>query len=401
MKYSELRSYIAAHPRLAGIYDGHAVLAGPEEVWLDLTNRCNTRCICCGHRSPELLDQSPPPEWHAQEMPREKALALVRELGELGARRIFFSGGGEPILHPHVFEIISSAQRSGVSALLTTNLLAAGDEMLERMLESGLDRIVVSLLAATPETYAAVHPGMPPSSFDHIIRMLKKLARIRSSPTKPEIILYTVMMRSNAGEVEPMIKLALEIDAAGIWWNPMALPSPRLKDLLLTREQIAWLGEEMPRMREKYRARIQPWQWEMLEFSDFLEKIRNSRAHEGVYHTDIIDTIPCYAGWILTRILPDGTVVPCCRGGAFTLGTVRDAPFRDVWFSPAYHDFRQRALSLSKCDPYFARINCPVACDNHWWNKKTDRELHDAACPLPRLGVFDRWRFRRALHRMP
>ena len=155
MRYSEIEKYVREHPQMAGIHEGRRALAGPEEVWLDLTNRCNTRCICCPHRSPGIEDESPPREWHLQEMELERARGLVRELAGLGARRIFFSGGGEPLLHAGVFDVITLAQQLGVSALLTTNFLAADEGSLERILDSGLDRIVVSLLGASPETYAA------------------------------------------------------------------------------------------------------------------------------------------------------------------------------------------------------------------------------------------------------
>jgi MoaA/NifB/PqqE/SkfB family radical SAM enzyme len=223
---------------------------------------------------------------------------------------------------------------------------------------------------------------------------------MRKSPLKPEIVLYTVVMRHNAGEAEEMIRLALDIGAAGVWWNPMALPAERLRDRLLTPEQIARFKSEMPALAKKYRDRCAPWQREVLDFVDFLEKIGNSRASEGIYHSDIIDTIPCCAGWILTRILSDGSVVPCCRAGGFVLGNINQSSFREVWLSAAYQDFRKKALCLGKRDPYFAGINCPTACDNFWWNKRAHRVLRDPSLfPLARMGLLGRLRFRRAARR--
>ena len=62
-----------------------------------LTNRCTSRCLhCCEESGPEK-------RWK-DEMSREQALGLAREIVELGIPYVAF-GGGEPLGVPHVWEV--------------------------------------------------------------------------------------------------------------------------------------------------------------------------------------------------------------------------------------------------------------------------------------------------------
>jgi hypothetical protein len=69
-------------------------------------------------------------------------------------------------------------------------------------------------------------------------------------------------------------------------------------------------------------------------------------------------------GWIYTRLLVNGEVVPCCKAYQLPLGNLLQQPFRDIWYSSRYNEFRHQALTLKKSHPYFRSLGCYKVCDN-------------------------------------
>ena len=82
------------------------------------------------------------------------------------------------------------------------------------------------------------------------------------------------------------------------------------------------------------------------------------------YDAAILNRVPCYVGWIYSRILVTGDAVPCCKGHRMVLGNIYHQNFRDIWHSPAYDRFRAKALSMVKSAAFFATIKCFKGCDN-------------------------------------
>src|SRR5580692_8830712 len=85
----------------------------PRTVRVSLTDRCDLACVYCrpsrndGYLERRLGDDA----WKA----------MVRALVQSGVRRVRFTGG-EPLLHPHVTELIAFVASLGVEDLaLTTN----------------------------------------------------------------------------------------------------------------------------------------------------------------------------------------------------------------------------------------------------------------------------------------
>lgn len=355
--------------RLAGITGGSRALCGPEQIHLDLTNACTLRCLCCWHRSPLLAAGDIPPHWSPDHrLSYETALGVIEDAAAMGVRRIIFSGGGDPLCHPRTMDLLRAAAERGLETTLITNLVVAGAETIRTLVEARLGRLAVSLWAGDEKTYAVMHPGASFGTFGRIVGLLRGLGAPLPPGRGPQLILTHVLCARNAGNIEAMVRLAVELGAGQIWFQPTDVETPRLKPLLLGRAEIAAVVASLENCAARFRPLLRPGQEGLLDFSLLLGKLSNSRAHEGVFHSDVIDTMPCYMGWYESRILANGDVVPCCKADRLPLGSVRERRFRDIWFSPAYDEFRRRALTLSKSDPYFAKIRCGKFCDDWWLN---------------------------------
>lgn len=355
---------------LKGIENGSEAFCGPEQLHIDLTNKCNLHCIACWHRSPLLDEGDILPHWNAKhELHSEKVISLIDEAAGLGVKKVIFSGGGDSLLYRDIFKILRHASRKGLQILLVSNLTMANEETIRRILDSRITQLLVNLWAGSPSVYVATHPGTSEGTFHRVAELLSLFSSLRKGPREPELIISDVVLSQNYCDIENMVRLAADVGACEVWFQTVDVESERLKGLLLTGAQINELVGELGRIKEKYEPLLKNYQKDIVHFGDFIEKLTNSRAPEGIYHSDIIDSLPCYMGWAGCRILANGDVVPCCKADRHPLGNILNRSLREVWFSRPYNEFRKKARTLSKSDHYFQKINCAKICDNWWFNK--------------------------------
>jgi radical SAM protein with 4Fe4S-binding SPASM domain len=107
----------------------------PVIAW-NITRACNLSCIHCYASA-----TSEPAE---DELNRQETLALVQDLADFGVPVILFSGG-EPLFHPHIFELVELAVKNGTRAVLSTNGLLLTDKRAQKLREIGLSYIGISL----------------------------------------------------------------------------------------------------------------------------------------------------------------------------------------------------------------------------------------------------------------
>jgi len=109
-------------------------------------------------------------------------------------------------------------------------------------------------------------------------------------------------------------------------------------------------------------------------FEGFLKRISKANP-AGQYDRAEIDAIPCYVGWIFSRILANGDISPCCRGVNMPMGNILEQSFRSIWESVKYRDFRCRAKYLKKSAPFFTMIGCYEFCDNLMHNRQVHKRI--------------------------
>lgn len=107
----------------------------PVLVW-NLTRACNLSCRHCY--------ASASPSTAADELRPDEARRLLDELLDYGAPVILFSGG-EPLLHPQLFELVERAVRGGARAVLSSNGLMLDKDKAARLKDLGLSYVGLSL----------------------------------------------------------------------------------------------------------------------------------------------------------------------------------------------------------------------------------------------------------------
>ena len=131
--------------------------------------------------------------------------AVARYFGE--AEEVDLTGGGEPLLHPRLEEMVRQAKSAGCVAGFSTNATLLFPDRAEGFLEAGLDWIAYSIDGATPATYEKIRVG---ASFEKVMKNIAGVQQLkeRRKSKKPKTMLFFVMMKENVHELPAMVKLA-------------------------------------------------------------------------------------------------------------------------------------------------------------------------------------------------
>jgi MoaA/NifB/PqqE/SkfB family radical SAM enzyme len=361
-----------------GVLDGRRAFVGPEHVVIDLTNRCNEQCLGCWTYSPLLGEKAPAREWVMQELRFEVVKKLINELAKMGTKRIRFTGGGEPFLHPQIMELIEYVKKKGMICAVTTNFTPINEKRLQKLMDGGIDDLAVSLWAGSPQTYVRMHPGRTVDDYMKIVENLRYLSSRRNG--NPFITLCNVISNLNYLEAEAMWDLALDVKANAIYFTVVDTVPGKTDALLLSEEQSKVLIQKMNFIKQKAVSLPEGRKIKLDNFEGFMRRIADKNVSNGEYDKDFIDTIPCYIGWTFVRIMANGDVCPCCRGVSIPTGNVNQQSFSDIWHGELHREFRCKAKYAKKTDPYFAKVKCYKTCDNLMHNIPIhERTMHLSA----------------------
>ena len=173
----------------------------PKKLNVEVTTRCNLNCAMCMRRV-----------WREDwgDMSMETYRALLPVFPEIETINII--GIGEPLLNENVCEMIRLGKehlpKNGVFSL-TTNGTLIDENVAMELLYSGLDRIVVSIDGASPETFAQIRKG---ARLEDVLNGIESLNRAKSElgSQTPLVGLEFVAMKRNVEELPQLVELAAE-----------------------------------------------------------------------------------------------------------------------------------------------------------------------------------------------
>jgi len=131
----------------------------PVVVW-NVGRRCNLRCVHCYSHSRD--------HEYSGELTLDQGLRMIDDLADFGVPVLLFSGG-EPLLHPNIFELIAHARSRGLRAVISTNGTLITPELAGKLKNLGLSYVGVSLdgLQETNDRFRGV-PGAFTRALDGI-----------------------------------------------------------------------------------------------------------------------------------------------------------------------------------------------------------------------------------------
>ncbi len=222
--------------------DGELALARPERfggpgrapvvVW-NLLKQCNQSCRHCYASATRAA---------APRLGRAEAFGVLERLSEAGVRLLVLSGG-EPLLHPHVLEIVAEARRLGMLPHLSSNGTLLTTANTAALAEAGLVYVGVSIDG--PEDFNDLFRGMQGG-----YRLATSgLRRARAAGLRTG--LRMTVTAENADQVATMADLAADLDCCRFYVSHLvqsgraresagwALSAARSRELLVALFELA------------------------------------------------------------------------------------------------------------------------------------------------------------------
>jgi len=275
-------------------------------------------------------------------------------------------------------KLVEYAVKKGYSIDINTNFTLVNEEAAKKFVDLGVDLMTVSLWAATPKTYVATHANQTGKTFQNIEKVLNFITRYKkeTGKTKPAIKLYNVIFNKNYKEINRMIDFAFSTGSEAVQFTVMDPKEGSTDSLLLNNKEQDFLIKEIEKAKKRINFLSQTISKKGYEnqvfvssFQEFERRVKSEKAGSGMYDEKVTCSIPCSAGWMFSRIMADGNVVPCLKGPLKPVGNVYKKRFRQIWEGKKQKEFRYNGTHLSRTNPYFAQLNCLKTCDNLWQNE--------------------------------
>ncbi len=276
----------------------------PASLSIEPTTACNLGCPEC----PSGLKQFTRPTGKIN-------LNLHQNMLEQVKQSVFYINyyfQGEPFLHPQFLELIKQAKQAKIYTATSTNAHFIDEKKAEEIVQSGLDRLIISIDGLTQETYEQyrVHGNL-----EKVIEASKLLvlAKRKLQTATPHLIFQFLAVKPNEHEIPKVFELA----------NEIGIDEVRIKTAQLYDYEH---GNALMPENEKYSRYI--------------------RQKDGTYKIKGNPGNHCWRMWSGSVFTWDGKVVPCCfdKDAKHVLGNITTNSFKSIWKSNKYRAFRQAIL---------------------------------------------------------
>lgn len=280
----------------------------PIGIAFEPTTSCNLRCPEC----PSGLRSFTRPTGMLQE---ELFKKVMDELAPTLLNLTFYFQG-EPYLHPQFLELVQYAAAKKIYTMTSTNAHYLTDANAKKTVESGLDKLIISIDGTTQETYQAYRKG---GKLEKVLEGTKNIIKWkkRLKSVKPYIIFQFLVVKPNEHQIQDAKKLAKDLGV-----NKIAFKTAQIYDYEEGSPLIPTLSQYS----------------------------RYQRKEDGKYTIKNKLLNHCWKMWHACVITWDGLVVPCCfdKDAQHVLGNTSEQTFQTVWQSTAYQKFRQNLLIARK-----------------------------------------------------
>ena len=298
----------------------------PIFISVEPANICQLRCPECpvgrgeNHQSPITNHQSPITNHQSPMMPLEVFRRVLAECRET-ASVIQFYFQGEPLLNKDLPQMIREAHEAGLYTIVSTNSQAMTLELAEALVQSGLDRIIISMDGLSEASYNAYRIGgslEKTKSALQYLRAAKNQSPITNhqSPItnhqSPIIELQVLRLRSNEHEWRAF-KQQYKLFGA----DRLVFKTAQLYDYQN--------GHPLMPTNPKYSRYI--------------------LGKDGKYHRRKLRK-GCFRVWSGAVITTNGDVLPCCydKSHAYAYGNIMEKPLRELFTNDKALAFRQAAF---------------------------------------------------------
>ncbi|MFC1517787.1 radical SAM/SPASM domain-containing protein [Candidatus Margulisiibacteriota bacterium] len=266
---------------------------GPLVLMIEPTNICNLSCPLCAAGNGSMKRKRGQLEYSRYKRLIDNVATDVLNVSLYGV--------GEPFLNKDLFRMIKYTNKKGIFTRVSTNGTALTSNNIKKLIDTGLDNLVISLDGATPLTYAKYRRA---GDFANVVENIRSVVRLKKKNKirSPMIELQYIIMKHNEAEIPGIKKIANEIGV----------------DNLVLKTVNTRYGKQYQPSNTKYRRKIRAKQCNWLWFGSFVQ-------------------------W-------DGDVAVCCRvdDKQMVVGNACKEDIRVIWNNAEYIDQRKKYLNNNK-----------------------------------------------------
>lgn len=223
---------------------------------------------------------------------------------------------GEPLLHRDFIDLVSYAGKKRMYTVTATNGQLITNEVAQRLIDSGLNELIVSVDGTDQETYSLYRRG---GSFDQLVEGIRNLVKYKTERHRyyPRIILQFIVFRHNQHQIKEIKKLARVLGADRV----------RIKSAFLY--PVPGAGDLLPGIK-KYRR------YHVAEDGSLILRRKMKNRCRRIWHTAVVTS--------------DGDLVPCCfdKETSMKIGSLKKKPLKELWKNSEFMSFRRRILQERK-----------------------------------------------------
>ena len=291
----------------------------PRSIFIEITPLCNLRCVFC----PCYIEgEEVTRDRLAEHMSLENFKRIIDRIAGKFNFQMCFTYSGEPLINKDIYKMLKYLRDLDIPSVIHSNAMLLTSDNAARLLESGLDRFIVSFDGATKETYEDVRRG---SDFYRVIENIRGLVRERGSRglVRPFVEMQFVVTSKNRHEVPSFKKLCDEL----------GVDNGYVKSLLVYQDTE----------NKGYVKEVQEY---------FVEDdVARYEAVKGMLVLKEMGPCPEIQNTVITV---DGEVVICCFDvhGKYGFGNCMERGLDEIWKSREYAGFRDKVMGrrgLSIC----------------------------------------------------
>ncbi len=230
---------------------------------------------------------------------------------------------GEPFLVPHIFDMIRYADQRGIFTATSTNAQNIDDTMAEKIVASGLKKLIVSLDGTTQQSYERYRRG---GKMENVLGAIEKInaEKAKKSVATPAIELQFIVFRHNETEIDAFEQLAKRLKVQKTTIKSAQIYNFQQKEALIPTKK---------------------------RFSRYTKEGENWRLKQTKHNF-------CLRQWQGAVVTTDGLLVPCCfdKNADFSFGQITSSNFMQIWHGERATQFRCQILR--DCSKFEMCRNC-------------------------------------------
>ena len=281
----------------------------PISISFEPTTSCNLRCPECPSG---LRAFSRPTGMLKKDFFSETIDQISKDLTYL-----VFYFQGEPYLNTDFLNMVEYAASKKIYTATSSNAHYLNDAAAKRTVESGLDRLIISIDGTTQDTYQQYRVG---GKLDKVLEGAANVVKwkIQLKSRTPFIIFQFLVVRHNEHQIEEVKALAKKIGV-----DQVRLKTAQVYDYENDPNKLIPINAKYSRYKKNKEGKME---------------YRGNNANH------------CWRLWHDPVITWDGAVVPCCfdKDAQHKLGDLKNQSFKELWHNGSYNQFRSKVLQSRK-----------------------------------------------------